>query len=72
MSTITLNMAYSESYASIYTALQTDSNPEDTTDPLKAKMKSALPEFYAAVLVFSIKAKGYFESTRLGEWFYGP
>ena len=67
ISTITLNMAYSESYASIYAVLQTDLHPDDINDPLKAKMKSALPEFYAAVLVFSVKAKGYFESAGLSE-----
>ena len=66
MDTITLNMAYSESYASIYTALQTDRHSDDTTALLKAKMESALPEFYAAVLVFSVKAEAYFKSAGLG------
>ena len=66
MDTITLNVAYSESYASIYTALQTKQHSDDTTALLKTNMESALPKFYAAVLVFSVKSKSYFESAGLG------
>ncbi|KAF8543709.1 hypothetical protein BDD12DRAFT_801858 [Trichophaea hybrida] len=48
METILTKMAACEFYASLY------------AESLQENLGSALPEFYAAVLVFSVKAKGYF------------
>jgi hypothetical protein len=61
MSTITMNMAYSQFYESMFAA------SNHTNDRLEASMGSALPEFYASVLVFSVKVKSYFSSAGLGE-----
>lgn len=62
---ITLNIAYSQLYASMYTtAVGRGSMPAK----LKAEMDSALPRFYAAVLVFSVKAKSYFHAAVFGDF----
>lgn len=50
---ITTTMANCEFYASIY------SNSQESAS-LQSRFQSALPEFFATVLVFSVKAKGYF------------
>lgn len=52
---ITTKMAVCEFYASIYA--ESVQNPK-----IKSSIEIALPEFYASVLVFSMKAKEYFES----------
>ena len=67
MDTIVTNMAESQFYASLYLgALEMNLDSHETTVAFRISMKSALPEFYAAVLVFSTKAKGYFQPLGLG------
>ena len=67
MDTIVINMAESQFYASIYLgSLQMDLDSHGTMETFRKSMKSALPVFYAAVLVFSTKAKGYFQPLGLG------
>jgi len=69
METILTRMAACEFYASLYTeSLHVTLNSERTTLAFEANLDSALPEFYASILVFSVKAKGYFAlSTATGE-----
>ena len=68
MDTVVTNMAESQFYASVYAgSLQVDLDSNGTTEAFRESMKSALPEFYAAVLVFSTKAKGYFLPLGSGE-----
>ena len=67
MDTIVTNMAESQLYASLYLgALQMNLDSHGTTVAFRMSMESALPEFYAAVLVFSTRAKGYFQPLGLG------
>lgn len=59
-STITKNMADAQFYASIYVfSLQMDLDSTETTDTFRQTLDLALPNFYAAVLVFSVKARSY-------------
>ena len=68
METIIVKMAECEFYASIYAeSLQVTLSTHQTTLSFKESSDSALPEFYAAVVVFSVKAKAYFASTAIGE-----
>ena len=68
MDTVVINMAESQFYASVYVgSLQMNFESHGTTEAFRESMKSALPEFYAAVLVFSIRAKGYFLPIGSGE-----
>ena len=68
MDTVVTNMAESQFYASVYVgSLQVDLDSCGTTEAFRKSMKSALPEFYAAVLVFSTRAKGYFLPLGSGE-----
>ena len=68
MNTVAITMAESQFYASIYAgSLQMDLDSNGTMEAFRKSMKSALPEFYAAVLVFSTKAKGYFLPLGSGE-----
>ena len=68
MDTVVTNMAESQFYASVYVgSLQIDFNSDGTTEAFRKSMNSALPEFYAAVLVFSTRAKGYFLPIGSGE-----
>ena len=65
--TITKNMADSQFYASVYvSSLQMDLDSTETTDTFRETLNFALPKFYAAVLVFSVKARSYFLSAGLG------
>ena len=50
-----------EAYANIYNEVLLPSESTENTSQLKEKLESALPELYAAVIVFSVKAKTYFE-----------
>ena len=62
-------MAECEFYASIYAeSLQVILSTHQTTLSFKEISDSALPEFYAAVVVFSVKVKAYFASTAIGEF----
>ena len=68
MDTVVTNMAESQFYASVYVgSLKMDFDSHETTAAFRKSMKSALPEFYAAVLVFSTRAKGYFLPIGSGE-----
>ena len=61
-------MAECEFYASIYAeSLQVTLSTHQATQSFKESSDSALPEFYAAVVVFSVKAKAYFASIAIGE-----
>jgi len=67
METIIEKMAECEFYASIYAeSLQVTLSTHQATLSFKESSDSALPEFYAAVVVFSVKAKAYFASTAVG------
>jgi hypothetical protein len=68
METITTKMAYCQFYASVFAeSLQVMLDTDKTTDAFKEGMESALPEFYAAVLVFAVKAKAYFLHSGFGQ-----
>ena len=53
-------MAISEFYAGIYAALPSRSTANN--QQLQKTLNSALPELYAAVIVFAVKARTYFEA----------
>ena len=68
MNTVVINIAESQFYASVYAgSLQMDFDSNGTMEAFRKSMRSALPEFYAAVLVFSTKAKGYFQPLGIGK-----
>ena len=68
MNTVVINMAESQFYVSVYAgSLQRDLDSNGIMGAFRKSMRSALPEFYAAVLVFSTKAKGYFQPLGLGK-----
>jgi hypothetical protein len=71
LKTIAISMANCEFYASIFSeALEKQFTSPGTTATWEKQLETALPEFYAAVLVFSIKVKGYFMRSATGK-FYG-
>ena len=53
-------LAISEFHAGIYAALP--SRPTVNSLQLQTTLNSALPELYAAVIVFAVKARAYFEA----------
>ena len=55
-------MSICEFYAGIYVGAPLSS--QSTTNSLQRQrmLDSAIPELYAAVIVFAVKARGYFES----------
>ena len=55
------NLSMCEFYAGIYNGVPLPSESTENTSQLKERLESALPELYAAVIVFSVKAKTYFE-----------
>ena len=55
------NLSMCEFYAGIYNGVLLRSESTENTLQLKEKLESALPKLYAAVIVFSVKAKTYFE-----------
>ena len=68
MDTVVTTMAESQFYASVYVgSLQMDFDSDGTTVAFRKSMNSALPEFYASLLVFSTRAKGYFLPLGSGE-----
>ena len=68
MDTVVTKMAESQFYASIYMgSLQMDLDSNETIEAFRKSMRSPLSELYAAVLVFSAKAKGYFLPLGSGE-----
>lgn len=70
MGIILLKMADCEFYAKIYveSLRQTTLNSDQNSAAFQKKVESALPEFYSAVLVFSVKAKAYFLPMGSGEF----
>ena len=56
------NLSMCEFYAGIYNGVLLPSGSTENTSQLKEKLESALPQLYAAVIVFSVKAKTYFEA----------
>ena len=68
MDTVVASMAESQFYASVFVGcLQLDLDSHAAAEAFMKSMKSALPEFYAAVLVFSTRARGYFLPLGSGE-----
>ena len=51
-----------EFYSEIYNGVLLPSQSTENTLQLQTKLESALPELYAAVIVFSVKAVTYFEA----------
>ena len=71
MGTIKEQMAYAQYFASIYADFESrEVNLEtiETTEAFESLRKEAMPRFYAAVLVFFVKAKSYFQKTRVGKY----
>jgi hypothetical protein len=68
LKTIAISMANCEFYASIFAeALDRQFTSPGTTAAWEKQLETALPEFYASVLVFSIKVKGYFMPSAMGK-----
>ena len=55
-------MAICDFYAGIYFGVQLHSKSNEDSQQLQIILDSALPELYAAVIVFAVKARGYFEA----------
>jgi len=73
LGTITTKMAYCQFYATMYAeSLQITLDSNQTTTAFREGMASALPEFYAAVLVFSVKASAYFLPSGSGKLSHLP
>ena len=53
-------MSICEFFAGIFVGVALPSR--SMANSLHSKLESALPEFYAAVIVFAVKARGYFEA----------
>jgi len=73
--TIVAKMAICEFYANVYLeTMQTGHilSSDQMTCSLKRSLDSALPEFYATVLVFSVKARQYFAPSNTGAEFPPP
>ena len=51
-----------EFYAGIYIGVPLSSQPITNSLQLQSMLDSALPELYAAVIVFAVKARTYFEA----------
>jgi hypothetical protein len=65
---IAVSMANCEFYASIFAgALNRRFTSPETSAAWEKQLETALPEFYASILVFSIKVKGYFMSSSTGK-----
>jgi hypothetical protein len=68
---IAMAMANCEFYASIYAdALNVRFRGSQSSAAWAEKVEMALPQFYAAILVFAIKAKGYFTPSTRGQSSY--
>ena len=51
-----------EFYSELYNGVLLPSQSPENRLQLQTKLESALPELYAAVIVFSVKARTYFET----------
>ena len=68
--TIVTKIAICEFYANVYVEtmhLGPTLSSDQMTHSLQQSLDSALPEFYAAVLVFSVKARQYFDHSNTGK-----
>ena len=54
-------MAICDFYAGIYFGVQLHSKSKGDSQQLRIILDTALPELYAAVIVFAVKARSYFE-----------
>lgn len=61
--TLLEKLAICEFYSSIYYEVSLSSTSRTTSLELQRMLDSALPELYAAVDVFSVKARTYFEAS---------
>ena len=71
LETILSKMAICEFYANVYVEtvqIGLTLASDQMTHSLQQSLDSALPEFYAAVLVFSAKARQYFDLSNTGGW----
>ena len=69
--TIVSKMAICEFYANVYVEtmqMGLSLASDQMTHRLQQSLDSALPEFYAAVLVFTAKACQYFNPSNTGGW----
>ena len=66
--TIVAKMAICEFYANVYAETGIALSSDQMTCRLQQSLDSALPEFYAAVLVFSAKARQYFDPSNSGNY----
>ena len=55
-------MAICEFYTGIYFGVSLPSQSTENSLHLQSMLDSALPELYAAVIVFAVKARAYFEA----------
>ena len=55
-------MAICELYAEMYVGVSLPSQPTGNSQQLQSIVHSALPELYAVVIVFAVKACTYFEA----------
>ena len=55
-------MSFCELYAEIYVGVSLPSQSIGSGQRLQSILDSALPELYAAVVVFAVKARSYFEA----------
>ena len=65
--TIVAKMAMCEFYANVYMETGVALSSDQMTLSLQQSLDSSLPEFYAAVLVFSVKARQYFDPSNTGK-----
>ena len=71
MGTVKEQMAYAQYFASIYADFESREvklETKETTEAFEKMRKDAMPRFYAAVLVFFVKAKTYFQRARVGKY----
>jgi hypothetical protein len=66
---IAVSMANCEFYASIFAdALNRQFTAPEASASWEKQLETALPQFYAAILVFSIKVRGYITPSSIGEY----
>ena len=65
IATLLEKMSICEFYSGIFNGVPLPSPSQSTANSsqLQSMLGSALPELYAAVIVFSVKARTYFENT---------
>lgn len=69
--TIVTKMAICEFYANVYVEtmqMEVTLSSGQMILSLQQSLDSALPEYYASILVFSVKVRQYFDSSITGKW----